>query len=302
VPEATLLSAIRSAVSSPIVTMEKREPTVLLSYAQADSAVVERVADGLAANGIRVFDKERIATGADWMQEIGRVLRAADSVAFFISPHSVRASSSTSKQLQVALGHRVMGEREVAILPIILADADVPPLLRDFQWIDLRGGDIEKGVKELVDAIRHTSPTRLVGMLQSELDALFEARSAGPIPDGEAEGTAIIASGTPFSEALREGINIFAWKGRVFDAKDGNLTNEVGLSGERAIVARVYKGPSWLDGKECIVLDYSRPSNLASHVRDEIRLVDAGFYLGKVYWDNKPLFDFCLDFRTGAAK
>ena len=67
-------------------------------------------------------------------------------------------------------------------------------------------------------------------------------------------------------------------------------------------MARVYKAPSWLDGKECIVLDYSQTSLVASHVRDEIRLVDAGLYLGKVYWDSKRLIDFSLDFRgTGAA-
>ena len=32
--------------------------------------------------------------------------------------------------------------------------------------------------------------------------------------------------------------------------------------------------------------------------RDEIRQIEAGFYLGKVYWDKKRLIDFALDFRT----
>ena len=71
--------------------------------------------------------------------------------------------------------------------------------------------------------------------------------------------------------------------------------------GLKAIVARVYKAPSWLDGKECIVLDYSETSLVAEHVRDEIRLVDTGFYLGKVYWDSKRLIDFALDFRKSDA-
>jgi hypothetical protein len=143
---------------------------------------------------------------------------------------------------------------------------------------------------------------QLLAMSQADLDALFSAHEAGPIPNGEAKGTAIIAPGTPFSEAIAACINIFAWKGKVFDAKDGFLRNEILPLGVKAIVARVYKGPSWLDGKECIVLDYSQTSLVASHVRDEIRLVDAGLYLGKVYWDSKRLIDFSLDFRgTGAA-
>jgi len=143
---------------------------------------------------------------------------------------------------------------------------------------------------------------QLLGMSQIELDALFSAHEAGPIPDGEAEGTAIIAPGTPFSEAIAACINIFAWKGKVFDGKAGFLRSELLPFGLKAIVARVYKAPSWLDGKECIVLDYSETSLVAAHIRDEIRLIDPGFYLGKVYWDSKRLIDFSLDFgRTGAG-
>ncbi|MFY9971152.1 MAG: hypothetical protein WBQ45_25360 [Roseiarcus sp.] len=142
---------------------------------------------------------------------------------------------------------------------------------------------------------------QLLGMSQAELDALFSAHEPGPIPDGEAQGTAIIAPGTTFSEPIAACINIFAWKGKVFDAKDGFLRNEILPFGLKAIVARVYKAPSWLDQKECIVLDYSQTSLVASHVRDEIRLVDDGFYLGKVYWDSKRLIDFCLDFRKAGA-
>ena len=64
----------------------------------------------------------------------------------------------------------------------------------------------------------------------------------------------------------------------------------------KAIVARVYKGASWLDGKDCIVLDYSETSIVAHYVRDEIRLIGPGFYLGKVYWEKDRLIDFCLQF------
>ena len=143
---------------------------------------------------------------------------------------------------------------------------------------------------------------QLLKMSQTDLDALFSAHDSGPIPDGEAEGTAIIAPGTEFSAKIAALVNIFAWKGKVFDAKAGFLRNEILPLGVKAIVARVYKDPSWLDGKECIVLDYSETSLVASHVRDEIRLVDEGFYLGKVYWDSKRLIDFSLDFRNTGAK
>jgi hypothetical protein len=141
---------------------------------------------------------------------------------------------------------------------------------------------------------------QLLGMSQAELDALFSAHQAGPVPDGEAEGTAIMAPGTSFSPDIAAAINIFAWKGKVFDAKAGFLRNEILPFGVKAIVARVYKDPSWLDGRECIVLDYSETSLVASHIRDEIRAIEPDFYLGKVYWDKKRLIDFSLDFRKPA--
>jgi hypothetical protein len=133
---------------------------------------------------------------------------------------------------------------------------------------------------------------------QQDLDALFSAHEAGPIPDGEAKGTAIIAPGTAFSNEIAAAINIFAWQGKVFDAEHGFLRNTILPLGIKAIVAKVYKGPSWLDGKECIVLDYSETSIVASRIRDEIRMIEPGVYLGKVYWDKKRLIDFALEFRN----
>jgi hypothetical protein len=142
---------------------------------------------------------------------------------------------------------------------------------------------------------------QLLGMSQSDLDALFSAHDAGPIPDGQGEGTAIIAPGTEISPVIAGFLNIFAWKGKIFDAKAGVLRNIILPISVKAIVAEVYKAPSWLDGKECIVLDYSKTSLVASHVRDEIREIEPGFYLGKVYWDKTRLIDFSLDFRQAAA-
>lgn len=52
------------------------------------------------------------------------------------------------------------------------------------------------------------------------------------------------------------------------------------------------------DGKGYIVLDYSETSLVTSHIRDEIRAIETGFYLGKVYWDNARLIYFSLDFRA----
>ena len=137
---------------------------------------------------------------------------------------------------------------------------------------------------------------QLLTLSQADLDALFTKSPVGEIPDGEADGTAIVAPGTKFSSTIAHFVSHFAWQGKVFDAKKGVLKNKILPFGLNAIIAKVYKGPSWLDGKECIVLDYSDTSLVAQWIRDEIRQVEPKLYLGKVYWDKTRLIDFALKF------
>ncbi len=137
---------------------------------------------------------------------------------------------------------------------------------------------------------------KLLTLSQAELDTIFTNSPVGKIPDGEAEGTAIVAPGTMFSSNIARFVSHFAWQGKVFDGKKGVLKNKILPFGLNAILAKVYKGPSWLDGKECIVLDYSDTSIVAQWIRDEIREIEPGLYLGKVYWDKTRLIDFALKF------
>jgi hypothetical protein len=136
----------------------------------------------------------------------------------------------------------------------------------------------------------------LFKLTQAQLDDLFTSGTVGDIPDGEANGTAIIAPGTVFTREIAHIVNLFAWQGKVFDAKNGLLKNRILPFGLNAIIAKVYKAPSWLDNKECIVLDYSETSLVAHWIRDEIRLIGPKLYLGKVYWAKTPLMDFTLQF------
>jgi hypothetical protein len=131
---------------------------------------------------------------------------------------------------------------------------------------------------------------------QAELDDLFKAGTVGPLPNGEAKGTAIISPGTVFTKEMAEIVNLFVWQGKTFDASTGTLRNRILPFGLNAIVAKIYKGTSWFDGKDCIVLDYSETSMVAHWIRDEIRLISPGIYLGLVYWDKERLIHFALQF------
>lgn len=115
----------------------------------------------------------------------------------------------------------------------------------------------------------------------AQLDALFAAAGPGPLPDGAAVGIANRDPGSGFG-AFTRGFFKGLWEGKTFDRARGELTNRTafGTTGS----ARVYHGVSRVDGKPCIVFDYSKSDNLlARHVYDEVRMVAPGLYLGIAY-------------------
>ncbi len=140
----------------------------------------------------------------------------------------------------------------------------------------------------------HDAPG-LLALRRAELDALFARAEAVPVPDGEYRGTLIF----PLDAAPLRGaaalVGSFAWRGKVFDAKAGRVTNRILPLGLRAVTAEVRNAPSKLDGRECIVLDYSRTSLVARRVRDELRLLRPGLYLGRAYWYGLRVADFALE-------
>jgi hypothetical protein len=137
---------------------------------------------------------------------------------------------------------------------------------------------------------------QVMKMSQAELDQLFRDSPAGDIPRGEGEGAAIIDPGTELSAIAAKFVHLFAWRGKVFDPEHGQLRNVLTPLRLKEIIATVAKGTSWFDGKECIVLDYSHTSLVAHWIRDEIRLVAPGLYLGIVYWEKAKLMNFTLSF------
>jgi hypothetical protein len=133
---------------------------------------------------------------------------------------------------------------------------------------------------------------------REELDEIYRNAEPGNIPEGDTCGTAILA-GSPFSKIAAAFARIFAWQGKVFDLfssdrQSGILVNKITPFSLNIIVAKVYRGKSWLDGKDTIVIDYSKTSFVAKAIRDEIREVEHGVYLGKVWWGKKRVLDFAL--------
>lgn len=148
------------------------------------------------------------------------------------------------------------------------------------------------------------SASRLLEMSPAQLDATFAGGSAGVIPQGTGRGTVIALPGTEIATALSRGLGVLFWQGKVFDAERSDLKNLVSPFGFRAVRAEVYRAPSWVDDRECVVLDYSRSSKVAGWIRDEIREVAPGLYLGvvwgvgRVFGGRRRVLRFALTFGT----
>ena len=138
----------------------------------------------------------------------------------------------------------------------------------------------------------------LLDMSQADLDDLFKRSPAGPIPVGEGEGTVIAAPDTPLADIAAKLVHLIAWKGKIFDPARGELLNEITPFGIDAIRAKVFYDTSWVDGQRAIIIDYSQTSLVAHWIRDEIRLVAPGLYLGVVFWDDNKILNFALRFGT----
>lgn len=134
---------------------------------------------------------------------------------------------------------------------------------------------------------------------RDELDEIYMKAEAGNIPSGDSRGTAIVA-GSFFARCYARFARLFAWQGKVFDLfspeqQYGLLVNKISPFSLTFIVAKVYKDASWMDGRETIVIDYSKTSFFAKKIRDEIREVKPGVYLGKVWWGRTRILDFALN-------
>ena len=150
--------------------------------------------------------------------------------------------------------------------------------------------------EETMHTISTTSPGTLVPARRGELARLFGAGRVGDIPDGHGRGTVLLGTGG-LTSRLAAGLSYaLAWRGKIVDARRARLKNILTPLEIRAIEAVVYKQDSWYDGHPCIVLDYSKTSLAARQIRDEIREIAPGVFLGLVFWGRHHVLDFALDF------
>ncbi len=121
---------------------------------------------------------------------------------------------------------------------------------------------------------------QLLGMTPSQIEDVYRQGTAVAIPPGRVRGTALLAPGTRRARIVSRSARLL-WQGKVFEAGEATAVNR--FFGMRVIRGQLYEGPSWLDGRPSLVLDYSQTSRIYADNRDEIRQVAPGLFLGLMY-------------------
>lgn len=130
---------------------------------------------------------------------------------------------------------------------------------------------LQKSASLTLDGLAHAN--------SDTLSCIYANAKPGAIPTGDTAGRAIYMPGTEAGDLISQ-LGNKVWTGKVFGGQ-GDLVNKI--LGHNLIHADVHKGTSWFDGKESIIIDYKGKSLAAGWVRDEIREVKPGLYLGKMY-------------------
>ena len=137
----------------------------------------------------------------------------------------------------------------------------------------------------------------LLEMNNKTLDWVFRKSEAGEIPDGNMRGTLLAFPGTRIAKPLAALVYLVGWQGKVVDRRRGFLLNKITPLQLRLVKAAVSHDESWVDGRECVLLDYAQTSLVAKFVRDEIRLVSPSLYLGVVWLWRRRIAWFTLRSR-----
>ena len=123
--------------------------SVFISYSDKDREFTSKLANYLKSRGINVwFDQWELKVGDSLIGKIGDAIKAQDYLIAVRSKASVK-SAWVLKELNAGL-IKELEERRVVVLPIVIEDCDIPPLLSDKVYADFRK-DYSSGLDRLLD-------------------------------------------------------------------------------------------------------------------------------------------------------
>jgi hypothetical protein len=134
-------------------------------------------------------------------------------------------------------------------------------------------------------AVPAMSADQIVRLSTADLERIYRGATPGAVPRGRVHGIPIVAPGRSYAPAASR-MGRLVWQGKVFDPEGNAAVNR--FFGVRAVRGVLSYGPSWLDGRPALILDYQGTSLVYARYRDEIREVAPGLYLGVMFARTEP--------------
>jgi hypothetical protein len=125
--------------------------SVFVSHASKDKQIASRVAMGLKAFDYNAwYDDWELLPGDSIVERIETAISQTDVLLVLLSSSSV-ASKWVRRELSAGLARQLSG-KGVLVIPVVVEDCEIPELLADTKYVDLRG-DFERGFRHLADAL-----------------------------------------------------------------------------------------------------------------------------------------------------
>ncbi len=123
---------------------------IFLSHSSKDAKIAEQIAKGLKALGYPVWYADwAIAPGQSIVEKINEALARNDTLIVLLSENSVK-SKWVERELNTALMSQLSGQ-DVAVIPILIEDCEIPETLRAVRYIDMRADGFQKGFIQLLE-------------------------------------------------------------------------------------------------------------------------------------------------------
>lgn len=125
-------------------------PKVFLSYASEDRDTAVRIAEGLGKRGVETWF-DAVPLGQSFSKRVTEAISASDYLVLLLSSHAL-ASDWVKYELDAALVAKELTARDITILPVLIADTEIPTFLQGIVYLDCRN-NIEQGIQRLVEQI-----------------------------------------------------------------------------------------------------------------------------------------------------
>jgi hypothetical protein len=137
IPQLELVSVIRRAVASYLVSTGRRSPSVYLCYASGETELAEAIQNRLSTEGVTVWQpKQRPRSESE---SIGEIATAFDNtlLAVVLVSRQLLQDVWSRREVDLIVARRMSRPHSAVVLPVLVDGVSPPSVLRDVKSVDL---------------------------------------------------------------------------------------------------------------------------------------------------------------------